>query len=195
MLRGVNLGAHRRMKMDDLRALYESLALDSVTTYVQSGNVVFTTRERDLERVAARIEKGIEQTFGFHSDVIVRTAAEMEQVVAGNPFAGRAGIEPAKLVVTFLAGDPGDAARQLARGISTDPEEMYIGGRELYVYFPNGQGRSKFPAAAIDRILKVTGTARNWNSVTKLLEIAAGLETSSTPARRPVRPRARRSPG
>jgi uncharacterized protein (DUF1697 family) len=175
MLRGINLGPHRRMKMDDLRAVYESLKLRDVRTYVQSGNVVFATSDNDLTRLTARIEKGIERAFGFHSDVIMRTADQMQQVVAGNPFAGRKGIEPAKLVVTFLAADPGDAARKLVRAMKTEPEELYIEGRELYVYFPNGQGSSKFPAAAVGKAVATTGTARNWNSVTKLLEIAKSL--------------------
>lgn len=177
MLRAVNLGS-RRISMDALRALYESLELSAVRTYVQSGNVVFKTRERNLALLTKRIEAAIERTFGFHSDVIVRTTAEMRGVVAKNPFAGRNGIEPAKLLVTFLADDPGEDARQQVRSIKTEPEEMHITGRELYVYFPNGMGRSKLPSRAIGKALGTPGTARNWNSVTKLLEIAESLEAS-----------------
>jgi uncharacterized protein (DUF1697 family) len=176
MLRGINLGPHRRIRMEDLRAVYDSLKLRDVRTYVQSGNVVFKTGERNVQQLTARLEKEIERAFGFHSDVIMRTTSEMKQVVERNPFAGRRGIEPGKLVVTFLASDPGDRARRDVRTITIAPEELHIDGRELYVYFPNGQGRSKFPAVAIEKVLKTTGTARNWNSVTKLLEIAEGLE-------------------
>ena len=181
MLQGVNLGSHHRIKMDDLRSLYESLELRDVRTYVQSGNVVFKTRERDLPRLIRRIETEIERTFGFHSDVILRTTSEMKTVVARNPFAKRRGIEPAKLLVTFLAGDPGEEARDKVRSIETHPEELHIEHRELYVYFPNGIGRSKLPAGALKSALKVPGTARNWNSVTKLLEIAENLEGSGDP--------------
>jgi uncharacterized protein (DUF1697 family) len=176
LLRGINLGPHRRIRMDDLRSLYESLKLRDVRTYVQSGNVVFTTNERDLGRLTGRLEKAIERTFGFHSDVIVRTTAEMQQVLARNPFAARQGIEFSKLLVTFLAGDPGEHARGQVRSIKVSPEEFHIDGRELYVYFPNGMGRSRFPAAAIEKALGTTGTARNWNTVTKLLEIADTLD-------------------
>jgi uncharacterized protein (DUF1697 family) len=175
MLRGVNLGPHRRIKMEDLRAVYDSLHLRDVRTYVQSGNVVFKTADRNVQQLTVRLEKAIERAFGFHSDVIMRTTSEMKHVVERNPFAGRRGIEPGKLVVTFLASDPGEGARAHVRTIEIGPEELHIDGRELYVYFPNGQGRSKFPSAAIEKVLK-TGTARNWNSVTKLLEIAEGLE-------------------
>ena len=179
MLRGVNVGSHHRIRMDDLRAVYESLELSDVRTYVQSRNVVFKTKERNLSHLAKRIEKEIERRFGFHSDVIVRTTTEMKDVIARNPFARRRGIEPARLLVTFLAADPGEEARGKVRRMKTGPpEELYVDGRELYVYFPKGMGRSKLPVAAIEKALQTTGTARNWNSVSKLLELAEELESS-----------------
>src|SRR5438128_7928231 len=96
MLRGVNLGPHKRMKMDELRALYSSLKLRDAETYVQSGNVVFKTDENDLAILAKRIEKGIEKKFGFSSDVVLRTAADLRSVIAKNPFAGRRDIHPSR---------------------------------------------------------------------------------------------------
>ena len=176
LLRGINLGPHRRIRMEDLRALYESLKLHDVRTHLQSGNVVFTTDERDLRRLIGRLEQAIERRFAFHSDVIARTTSELRQVVARTPFARRRGIEPSKLLVTFLASDPGEPARREVRAIKMGPEELHIDGREMYVYFPNGMGRSKFPAATVGKALSVSGTARNWNTVTKLLEIAEALE-------------------
>jgi uncharacterized protein (DUF1697 family) len=176
MLRGINLGKHRRVKMDDLRAIYESLQLRDVQTYLQSGNVVFRTKDRDPALLTKRLENAIARAFGFHSDVIARTVSEMKTVVAGNPFAERRGIDPSKLLVTFLATDPGDSARERVRSIKTDPEELHIDGRELYVYFPNGVGRSKLPSSAIEKALKTPATARNWNTVAKLLEIGERLE-------------------
>jgi uncharacterized protein (DUF1697 family) len=178
MLRGVNLAAHNRMKMDALRALYESLKLRDPQTYIQSGNVVFRTEERDLVLLAKRIEKGIERKFGLHSDVIMRTCSEMRDVIARNPFAKRRGIEPSKLLVTFLASDPGSEARDKILKIETAPEELRIDGREVYIYFPNGMARPKMSWPAIERIVKTSGTGRNWNSVTKLLGIAESLEAS-----------------
>src|SRR5437899_12626071 len=94
MLRAVNVGGHNKIKMDALRALYESLKLRDAQTYVQSGNVIFKTDQRDIARLAKRIEDGIARKFGFRPDVILRTAAEMRDVVARNPFAKRRGIEP-----------------------------------------------------------------------------------------------------
>jgi uncharacterized protein (DUF1697 family) len=176
MLRGVNLVRHNRVKMEALRALYSSLKLRDVQTYVQSGNVVFRTEEKDLVRLGKRIENGIEGKFGFRPDVILRTTAELTDVIARNPFAKRRGIEPSKLLVTFLASEPSAEARDKVRAIQVDPEELYIDGRELYMYFPNGMARPKVPWITIVGKLNTTGTGRNWNIVTKLLEMAEKME-------------------
>jgi uncharacterized protein (DUF1697 family) len=176
MLRGVNVGGHNKVKMEVLRALYKSLKLRDAQTYVQSGNVIFATEERDMVRLAKRIEDGIEWKFGFRSDVILRTAAEMKEVIAKNPFAKRRGIEPGKLLVSFLASDPGEEGREKIRQMKCDPEEMRVEGREIYIYFPNGAGRSKLNWAGLGKMLKTPATGRNWNSVTKMLEMAERLE-------------------
>jgi uncharacterized protein (DUF1697 family) len=178
MLRGVNVGGHNKIKMDALRALYEFLKLRDAQTYVQSGNVIFSTDERDISRLAKRIEDGIERKFGFRPDVILRTAAEMRDVIARNPFAKRRGIEPGKLLVSFLASDPGEEARKKLCQMKCDPEELRVEGREVYIYFPNGMGRSKLPWAGLNKMLKTPATGRNWNSVTKMLEMAEKLEAS-----------------
>lgn len=176
MLRGVNVGGHNKIKMDALRALYESMRLRDPQTYVQSGNVVFRTEERDLVLLAKRIQNGIERSFGFRPEVILRAASELRDVIARNPFAKRRGIDPSKLLVSFLARDPGPEARDKVLKIKSDPDELRIDGRELYVYFPNGMARPKLSWPAVERALKTPGTGRNWNSVTKLLEMAEGLE-------------------
>jgi len=178
MLRGVNVGGHNKIKMEALRALYESLKLREAQTYVQSGNAIFRTDERDIALLTKRIEDGIERKFGFRPNVILRTAAEMREVIARNPFAKRRGIEPSKLLVSFLASDPGAEAREKVRQMKCDPEELRIEGREMYVYFPNGMGRSKLSLVRLEKTLKTPGTARNWNSVTKMLEMAEKLEAS-----------------
>jgi uncharacterized protein (DUF1697 family) len=178
MLRGINLGSHKRVKMDALRACYESMKLRDPQTYVQSGNVIFATREPDLERLARLIEKGIAQTFGFRSDVVLRTAPGLRDVVARNPFAKRNGIEPGKLIVTFLATDPEAEARSAVLKIKAGPEELKLSGRELYTYFPDGMGRSKLPWASVEKMFKTTVTSRNWNTVLNMLTIAEKIESS-----------------
>jgi uncharacterized protein (DUF1697 family) len=176
MLRGVNVGGRNLIKMDALKTLCVSLKLKDPQTFIQSGNVVFKTEEKDLAKLTKRIQDAIEKTFGFRPGVVLRTAAELRDVIARNPFAKRSGIEPGKLLVNFLAADPSKGAREKALAIKVGPEEMHLMGREAYIYFPNGQGRSKFPWAAIERALGASSTGRNWNSVTKMLEIAEKLE-------------------
>jgi len=176
MLRGVNVGGHNLIKMDALKALCVSLKLKDPQTYVQSGNVIFSTEENDLAKLGTRIQDAIERKIGFRPNVMLRTAAEMRKVVARNPFAKRSGIEPGRLLVNFLAADPGKDARENALAIKIGPEEMHLIGREAYIYFPNGQGRSRFPWPAIERALGTSGTGRNWNSVTKMLEMAKKME-------------------
>lgn len=174
LLRGVNLGPHRRIKMDDLRKVYEAAGMKEPKTFLQSGNVVFKTSERDPAQTGRKLEKAIEKSFGFRSEVIIRTAAEMAQVVERNPFANRKGIEPNRFLVWFLASDPGEEARQKLRAIDCRPEELVAIGRELYIYFPNGLARPKLSFTRLDKVLQVAGTGRNWNSVTKLAEISGG---------------------
>ena len=178
LLRGVNVGGHHKIKMDGLRALYESLKLRDPQTHVQSGNVVFKTNERDLAALARRIENGIERSFGFRPAVIVRTISEFRGVILRNPFAARSGIDPSRLLVTFLAGDPSAEAREEVRKIDTKPEELHIDGREVYIYYPNGMARPKLSWVAIEKKLGTSGTGRNWNSVTKLMQMAEKLEAA-----------------
>lgn len=177
MLRGVNLGK-RRMKMDALRALCESLGLRDVQTLVQSGNVVFRSEQKNLAALTKKIETAIEWEFGFYSDVILRSAAEVRDTIARNPLMKRVDTEPNKFLVWFLVSDPGEEIRKQVRAVNTEPEELRIDGREVYIYFPNGMARPKMKWAAIEKILVVRGTGRNWNTVRKLLEIAEKLEAS-----------------
>ncbi|HSU59446.1 MAG TPA: DUF1697 domain-containing protein, partial [Bryobacteraceae bacterium] len=99
MLRGVNLASRNRIKMDALRALYESLNLQEPQTYIQSGNVVFKTRERDFARLAKHIEDAIERTFNFHADAVLRSPSELRDVIAKNPFRTRSNIDLSKLLI------------------------------------------------------------------------------------------------
>ncbi len=176
LLRAVNVGGHNKIKMEALRTLYESIGLAKATTYIQSGNVVFRTKGPGIAALAARIEKAIEASFGFRPDVMVRTAAELRDVIARNPFASRVGIDPGKLLVSFLGDKPTPKACEAALAIPANPEEFRVSGRELYIYFPNGAGKSKLPIGRIEKALGTSGTGRNWNTVTKLLELAEELE-------------------
>jgi uncharacterized protein (DUF1697 family) len=172
LLRGVNLGGHNRIKIDALKDLCRSLKVSDPQTYVQSGNVVFGTTEKDLAKLALRIEAAIEKQFGFRPPVILRTAGEWRDVIKRNPFAKRRDIEPSKLLVLFMASEPDPEGCKHVAGFKY-PEEIRISGREVYVYFPNGAGKSKLPWSSMDKWLKTPATGRNWNSVLNLMEMAA----------------------
>lgn len=177
MLRGVNLGPHNRIKMEALCAMYESLKLEDPRTYVQSGNVIFRTKEKHTAKLATMIQEAIENTFKCRPEVILRTTDELRRAIAATPFKKRRNLEPGKILVTFLAAAPSEAHATLA-GLKSYPEELHLMGRELYMYFPNGVGKSKLPWSSVERLLKVTGTARNWNSVQAILQIAEEMEAA-----------------
>jgi uncharacterized protein (DUF1697 family) len=176
MLRGVNVVGHNRIKMDALRAVYESLKFEDPRTYIQSGNVIFRTKGKNSPALAKKIQDAIEGAFGFRPAVIVRTPDELRRAIADTPFPSHRNLHPSKILVTFLAGEPGPEAQATLFGLKGHPEELHLKGRELYIYFPNGAGQTKLPWSSVEKLLKVTGTARNWNSVTKMLAIAEEME-------------------
>jgi uncharacterized protein (DUF1697 family) len=176
MLRGVNVGGHKKLNMEKLRTLCGGLGLRGAQTYIQSGNVVFHQDTGDPGAVARKLEGEIEHVFAFRPDVIVRTTSELRKVIAKNPFAGRADIEPSRLLVVFLASAPTREARDLVLALPCEPEELRMNGRELYIYYPNGMARPKIPIVRIEKMLKCASTARNWNTVNKLMAMAEELE-------------------
>jgi uncharacterized protein (DUF1697 family) len=171
LLRGVNLGPRNRISMPELREALSEAGFEDVETYVQSGNVVLSGTASP-ERVARKCERVIEDRFGLGIDVVVRTRAELARVVKRNPLA-KVATDPKRYQVTFLATRPGaELVRKLAAA-AVDPEQLVHSGRELYAWHPNGVGRSKLAALLAGSRLGVTGTSRNWATVTKLLELAS----------------------
>jgi uncharacterized protein (DUF1697 family) len=180
MLRGVNVVGHNRIKMDALRVLYESLKFDNPRTFIQSGNVIFRTKlphnPKNSAALAKKIQDGIERTFGFRPEVILRTPDELRAAIAATPFPAHRNLHPGKVLVTFLTAQPPSTAHTTLLTLKDYPEEVHLKGRELYIYFPNGAGQTKLPWSKVEKLLKVNGTARNWNSVTKMLAIAEEME-------------------
>jgi len=171
-LRGVNVGGHAIIKMALLRELYVSLKFSDPQTYLQSGNIIFLSEGRNLKLVSAHLQSAIHKQFGCCPEVILRSRSDLRGIVANNPFSARPNIEPGKLLVSFLAGKPASDAQKALAALAVGPEELHLVGRELYIYFPNGVGKSKLPWPRLDKILQTPTTARNWNSVTKILEMA-----------------------
>ena len=176
MLRGVNVVGRNKIKMEELRALYASLKFEDPRTFIQSGNVIFRTKAKNSPALAKKIQDAIGRKFGFRPEVILRTTSELRSAITATPFASSRNLEPGKVLVTFLSGDPGPSAQATLRGLTGYPEDIHLKGRELYVYFPDGVGQATLPWSKVEKLTQTTGTARNWNSVTKLLAMAEELE-------------------
>jgi uncharacterized protein (DUF1697 family) len=173
MLRGINLGPNRRVPMADLRALLTDAGYENVRTYVQSGNVVLGS-DASAPAVARALRGLISQRFGFDVPVIVRSAEELAEVVDRNPL-GDVAEDPRRYQVSFLDGElPAEVVARL-RDAAVEPERLLIDGREIYAWHPDGVARSKLWNALAGKGLGgVTATARNWKTVTILLEMASG---------------------
>ena len=172
LLRGVNVGGQRKIRMKDLADAYESLGFKNVRTYLQSGNAIFGFALNDAGKLSSIIEAGIRQKFGFPVKVLIRNVNELQLMIKSNPFLKRKGIDAEKLHVTFLSADPGkEPALKLDAGAS-GTDEFRLSGKEIYLFCPNGYGRTKLSNNFFEKRLGVTATTRNWNTVQTLLEIA-----------------------
>jgi Uncharacterized protein conserved in bacteria len=176
LLRGVNVGGNKMLRMDALKKLCGSLKLKDAQTYLQSGNVVFRSDETDRAVLVRRLEEGIRKATALDVRVILRTTAEMRKVIAANPFTMSPERNPSALLVAFLNGDLGKEAQTLLSQLKTDSEELHFGARELYIYFHAGIADSKLSNALTEKKLKVNVTARNWNTVNALLRMAEEME-------------------
>ena len=171
LFRGINVGGNRIVPMNELKTLHEALGFRDVVTYIQSGNVVFSSDETDPAQLASQIEENFAQKFGFRSQVIVRTLVELEETIVNNPFQNSPEKESKWVLVLFLATRPQSSALEDLKNSYSGPEEMYLIGQELFVYYPDGVGRSKLTLPLIEKKLKTAGTGRNWNTVLRLRDM------------------------
>jgi uncharacterized protein (DUF1697 family) len=167
LLRGVNLAGRNKVPMAGLQTVCESLGCTDVATYIQSGNVVLTSR-LSAAKLRTALESAIADQLGVGTVVMIRTAEQLAAVVTGNPFPAA---DPAHLHVLFLTEAPDqDLVRSLS-DVDNPPEELAVRGAEVYFHLPNGAGRAKLPEL-YGRRIKIPGTMRNWRTVTKLLNMA-----------------------
>lgn len=171
-LRGINVGGRKPVKMADLRNLAKGLGFEDVQTVLQSGNLLFTAGADEPGPIAAKLEDAIEARWSFRADVILRSLAELSDAIDRNPFAGRDDVDPRRLLIMFLAGVPETNAAPGVDGI--EGEEMILDGREMYLHYPDGIGRSKVTGARLERAMGVRGTARNANTLARVVEAFAG---------------------
>jgi uncharacterized protein (DUF1697 family) len=164
LLRGINVGGSHPVPMAELRAHFESLGFTAVETFIQSGNVCFSSRTTPS---ADAIAASLTAAYGFALPVVVRTAAQMERVVADLPFPSESA---SKVHVGFMAEQPPDGAVDELDGAPFEPDEFAIVGDHLYLLLPNGMGRTKLPGF-LERRLKIPTTIRNWNTVNALVEL------------------------
>lgn len=181
MLRAVNVGGTSSIKMEALRAVYESLGLSDVRTLLQSGNVLFRSNLGNRQALVRRIAQEIERQLHLKVEVILRTLAEVATIVERGPILSPRA-DSRKLLVMFLSGVP-DAAAQAAltkwHKSKELKEMMELRGPEIYLYYPDGVGRSKLTSAVIEGKLDTPGTARNWNTLVKLVEAGRTLERAA----------------
>jgi uncharacterized protein (DUF1697 family) len=171
LFRGINVGGHHKVRMDELKKVHEALGFRNVVPYIQSGNVVFSSDDADVAQLEARIEESFEKAFGFHVEVAVRTSAEVGEVIARNPFQGQQDRQPQWVLVLFLTAYPDVIVQEALLKTPVEPEEIFIIGKEVYIYYPNSIGRSKLTMSWIEKKLKTSGTARNWNTILQLQQL------------------------
>jgi uncharacterized protein (DUF1697 family) len=173
ILRGINVSGQKKIKMADLKALYQTLGFTDVTTYIQSGNVIFSSVIADKAQIKSILEQAIEKHYEFQVPIEIRTAAEFSQVLSALPFQD---IEPERdgtqVMFTFLSAVPDESYVTAIQTYVVEPEKLVVDGQTVYLHCPNGYGKSKLSNVFIEKKLKVVATTRNLKSVIKLCELA-----------------------
>jgi uncharacterized protein (DUF1697 family) len=170
MLRGINVGGQKQVRMADLKSLYESLGLGNVQTYVQSGNVVFDNKEQDAEKLRKFIEAQIKATFSFSVPVTIRTADDFKRVIESHPFANE---DPIRVLVTFLYEHPEKSRWDKLSLYKDKVDQFTLGEQEIFLFCPGGYGKTKLSNTFFEKKLGVVATTRNWKSVNTLYEMAS----------------------
>ena len=175
LLRGINVGGHKKIKMADLRQLFDSLGLRDTRTVLQSGNAVFHAPETESARLKTLIEDGIRDAFAVDVTVLLRTAAEFADSILHHPFTEAQLQEKSKVVFCFLSGSANACDVDTLALNNPGREIICAAGSQLYIFYNDGQGRSKLTTNRIERALTLHATARNWNTCHKILTLAEEL--------------------
>ncbi len=167
LLRGINVGGNRKMKMADLKKELADLGLEHIKTYIQSGNVSFQAKEKDEQKLEAQITKMIADKFGFDVPVMVRQSDELQQIFQNCPFVE--GEEDLRMIhVAFLSEEPSEAAFAEMNLEQYAPDKAQLFKRAIYIHYPNGSYKSKLSGNLLEKKLGLKITARNWKTMIKL---------------------------
>jgi len=165
---------HNSIKMADLRALFIMIGLTDAETFIQSGNVIFSmTGDITPAALSINIEQAILEKFNYIVPAMIRTHQELNELNSSNPFIGEPGFNPSKMAVIFLHEKPSEIQLQKVKNIDYPPDRFKIIGKEIFIYCPNGFGRTKLYTNFFEKKMGVTGTARNWKTITTILNISS----------------------
>jgi uncharacterized protein (DUF1697 family) len=172
-LRGVNMTGHNSIKMTDLADLFIKIGIKDVETYIQSGNVIFSnTGTIPLAALSVRIEQAILERFNYSIPVMIRTNKELSDLFSSNPFLDETDFDPSKMAVIFLHDEPSVTQIQKVATVDYPPDKFMISGKDVFLYCPNGFGRTKLYTNFFEKKMGVIGTGRNWKTITAILNIA-----------------------
>jgi uncharacterized protein (DUF1697 family) len=177
ILRGINVSGQKRITMDALKKMYEDLHFMNILTYIQSGNLVFQyikSEQKDLEQ---KISSQIEKNFGFFLPVIVLNTVELKEIIERNPYLVDVTKDISHLHVTFLSSEPEQIDSEIIYKHKLPGEEFTLIEKAVYLYCPNGYGKTKLSNTFFENKLKVNATTRNWKTTTELLSIAERQQT------------------
>jgi uncharacterized protein (DUF1697 family) len=170
LLRGINVSGQKKIKMTELKSLFEKLNFQNVETYIQSGNIIFSSKENSVKTLERKINAGIKNKFGFEVHTFVITSKEIRDVLINNPFVKK-NKDTERLYVTFLSEQPLKEKIQNLNSSDFSPEEYQIVGNIIYLHLPNGAGKAKLNNNFFENKLKVNSTTRNWKTINTLSEL------------------------
>jgi len=177
-LRGINVSGQKLIRMKDLKLLMESIGFMRVQTYIQSGNLVFCAPKSDSRQIAKRIAEVISVKYNFQVPVFVRTSGEMNTIAMNNPFLTGRLLQTNKLYVTLLSNIPADNITEVLEKSGLTSEFYSMKGEEIYLYLPEGSGKTKWTNTFFEKKLKVSATTRNWATINQLVTMAENTACS-----------------
>ncbi len=175
-LRAINVSGHNIIKMEELRKLFETMKLKNVRTYIQTGNVIFDTPEKNANVLIKKIKKHLQKSLGYEVETMLRTTSELETIIKNNPFKKTKLDKTIQLYLSFLAEEPTDDLKKTFISLSGDVSTFRIKGANLYTLYQRNKAKDPFSNIFIEKKLKTKATTRNWNVVNKVFELASMAE-------------------